>query len=92
MQVFKPFVFALPTAANPAEGSQSPSSSHLQKELKLTTCPLSGVPSTTETFHKELKGLSSIHGETLQSPSTQRISASRSCIVVDGAEIISRRN
>ncbi|GFS13486.1 hypothetical protein ElyMa_003138200 [Elysia marginata] len=46
----------------------------------------SNVPSTTETFRKELK-TSSIHGGTPQSPSTQRISASGSSIAIDGAEI-----
>ncbi|GFR94704.1 hypothetical protein ElyMa_000925700 [Elysia marginata] len=81
--------FGCSCSTNPAETSPSPSSgSHsLVKKVNLTAWLLSGVPSTTETFRKELKTLSLFHGESPQSPSTQRISARRSSIVTDGAEI-----
>ena len=53
----------------------------------LTAWPLSGVPSMTETFRRELKTLSSVHGGTPQNPFTLHTSASGSDTVVDGAEI-----
>ena len=59
----------------------------LVKKMRLTAWPLSGVPSMTETFRRELKTLSSVHGGTPQNPFTLHTSASGSDTVVNGAEI-----